>query len=188
MGAIWCMYSVDARPEDRRTGYLGWKESEVTADGCGPGIECVFWMLIFSARSFIFFPGAGASLDRELASCKNRASGRVDISSSSADNEESELPEDLLRRFVGLEDCCAHSGTGCNTSNCLLNRLEYSFPLTISSDSFTRSFRSRVCPASETFNRSSSLSSHAGASPSSVSSASSKGTSAFESPFGATES
>jgi hypothetical protein len=112
-------------------------------------------------------PVVGAVLVRELAFCNIRARGRVERSSSSTsmsleDIEESEPAEDLRRRFAGLEDC-AHSGTVFKTSNCLRNRLVYSLPLTISSAPLTLSFRSREFPASEIANRSSSLSSQAGA-------------------------
>jgi len=123
-------------------------------------------------------------LVRELASWSRRARGRVERSDSSTsisfeDIEESEPADDLRRRFEGLEEDCAHSGTGFSRSNCLLNLLVYSFPLTISSSSLTRSFRNRVFPANETANRSSSLSSQAGAFPPWPSSEPGRGTNAL---------
>lgn len=107
---------------------------------------------------------------RDPASCKSRASGRTErsISSpsiSSEDIEESDPAEDLRRRLAERPDGFAHSGTGCSLSNCLCKRVVYSLPLTRSSSSLTRSFRSRELPASDTVNRSSSLSSQTGASP-----------------------
>jgi len=41
VGAIWWRYRVDAGPEERRTGYSGWKDRDVTADGCVRGMSLV---------------------------------------------------------------------------------------------------------------------------------------------------
>lgn len=124
-----------------------------------------------SGRSFGRFVELTGVLVREPASWSNRASGRVERSESSTsisfdDIEESEAADDLRRRFAGRAEGSAHSGTGFKRSNCLLNRFVYSLPLIISSPSLTRSFRNREFPASETANRSSSLSSHAAPPPS----------------------
>ena len=115
---------------------------------------------------------------RSLA--RGRAERSESMSMSLEDAEESEPADDLRRRFAGL-NVCAQSGTGFRSSNCRRNRTAYSLPLTTSSFSFTRSFRSRGFPASDTINRSSSLSSHAGASLPSLSSKFVIGTSSLES-------
>jgi hypothetical protein len=140
----------------------------VTAEGWVKGISRLRWISRTSGRSFGRFPGAGGVRDKELAFWRNLARGRVERSDSSTsisleDNEELDPAEDLRRLFVSLEDGRAHSGTGFRSSNCLRNRFVYSVPLTTSSAALILSFRSREFPASETANRSSSLSSHAGA-------------------------
>ena len=56
----------------------------------------------------------------------------------------------------------AQSGVGFRLSKCCCRRRIYSFPLTKSSFSLTRSFRRRLSVANETTRRSSSLSTHAG--------------------------
>lgn len=123
-----------------------------------------------SGRSLGFLVELTCVLVREPAFWSSLARGRVERSASSTsisseDIEESEPADDLRRRFAGLDEGNAHSGTGFRRSNCLRNRFVYSLPLTTSSVSFTRSFRNREFPASETVNRSSSLSSQAAASP-----------------------
>jgi hypothetical protein len=92
------------------------------------GISRVRWMSRTSGRSFERFPVVDGARVRELASCRSRASGSVDKSESSTsipsdEIEESEPAEDLRRRFAGLAEGCAHSGTGCRSSNCLRSRL-----------------------------------------------------------------
>jgi hypothetical protein len=109
-----------------------------------------------SGRSLRRLPVTGAARASELESCRSRARGRAERSSSSMsisfeDIEELESAEDLRRRFVGLDDC-AHSGTGFKTSNCRRNLLVYSLPLTISSVSSMRSFRNREFPARDIAN------------------------------------
>jgi hypothetical protein len=32
LGLTWCMYRVELGPEERSSGYVGWKDSDVTAD------------------------------------------------------------------------------------------------------------------------------------------------------------
>jgi hypothetical protein len=118
---------------------------------------------------------------REPAFWRSRARGRVErseVSRSMSDSEpmeESDVAEDLLRRLVGRSVGMAHSGVGFRVSNCRRRRLVYSLPLTTSSASFVRSFRNRGLFARETISLSSSLSSHAGASPLSDSSSSEDG-------------
>jgi hypothetical protein len=123
-----------------------------------------------SGRSFPHWPLADARV-KEPAFCNSLASGKVDRSCLSTsisydDTEDSEEAEDLLRRFAGLSEGSAHSGAGLSRSNCLRSRLVYSLPLIISSASLTLSFRNLGFPARDTIKRSSSLSSHTGASPS----------------------
>jgi len=105
-------------------------------------------MSITSGRSFGRFPLVGV-LESDPASWRRRARGNVDRSASSTsisseDIEDAEPAEDLLRRFAGRAEDCAHSGTGFNSSNCLRSLFVYSLPLITSSLSLTRSFRSRV--------------------------------------------
>lgn len=50
------------------TGYSGWKDRDVMAEGCVRGISRVRWMSRTSGRSFDRFPVAGGVLVRELAS------------------------------------------------------------------------------------------------------------------------
>jgi hypothetical protein len=131
------------------------------------GMSFVRCMSRTSGRS-LRLPPADVRVN-EPAFCSSLARGRVERSSSSTsisfeDMEEAEEAEDLLRRFAGLSDD-AHSGTGLSRWNCRRNRLVYSLPVTISSVSVTLSFRNLGFPASETMSRSSSLSSHAAASP-----------------------
>lgn len=140
------------------------------ADDWTRGIDRVCCMSSTSGRSFAFFPKLTGVLLREPALCRILAKGNVERSSLSIsmpldETEVSDPADDLRRLFVGLGDACAHSGTGLRRSKCVRRRLVYSPPLTVSSPSFTRSFRSRELPASDTTNLSSSLSSHAGASP-----------------------
>ena len=83
----------------------------------------------------------------------------------------SELAGDLRRLLwacLFAAEVFAHSGTGYNRSNWRRSRFVYSLPLTRSSESEIRSLRSRGLEARETTMRSSSLSNHAGESPSSV--------------------
>lgn len=86
---------------------------------------------------------------------------------SSSEAMASELSEELevLCCFLGVRfftaEGFAHSGTGYRRSNWRRNRFAYSLPLTRSSDSEIRSFRSRGFEARETTIRSSSLSTHA---------------------------
>ena len=153
-------------------------------DGCTFGIDRVCWISRTSGRSFGRFVLVGV-LDRDPAFWRRRASGKVDRSDSSTsisleDRDDTEPAEERLRRFAGREDGWAHSGTGFKRSNCLLNRFVYSLPLTISSSSFTRSFLNLESPASDIANRSSSLSSQAGASTPPLSEEA-RGTSRFES-------
>lgn len=127
VGAMWWRKRVDAGPDDSMTGYSGWNDKDVIADGCVRGISRVLWISSTSGRSFACFPAAGCDRVRELASCNSRASGRVERLDSSTsisfdDIEESDPAEDLRRRLTGRAEC-AHSGTGCRSSNCLLNRL-----------------------------------------------------------------
>lgn len=143
------------------------------ADGCVRGISLVLWISRTSGRSFVRFDVVAVRVS-ELTSCSILARGSVERSGSSTsisldETEEVELAESLLWRFAGLE-WSAHSGTGFRRSNCLRSRLEYSLPLTTSSASLIRSFRSRGLPARETASRSSSLSSQgSGSSPASSS-------------------
>lgn len=158
---------MDAGPEESNTGYSGWKQRDVIEDGCMRGIALVCCISMTSGRSFVRLAPLCTVLVKDPASCNMRAKGSVDnpVSSTSIsleDIEESEPADDLRRRFAGLEECCAHSGSGFRRSYCLLNRLVYSLPLTKSSSSLMRSFRSRVSLASEISIRSSALSSHAG--------------------------
>ena len=141
-------------------------------EGCVPGMSRVRWISITSGRSLDRLIAEDGILARDPASWRSRARGKVErsessrsIPSSSEEIDDPDAAEDLRLRFVGREEGCAHSGTGFSRSNCLRNRFVYSLPLTISSLSFTRSFRSRLFPASDTTNRSSSLSSQAGPSP-----------------------
>jgi hypothetical protein len=164
-------------------------------DGWTPGISLVRWMSITSERSLARLAVLAGVLVRDPASWSRRASGRVErsessksISSSSEDIEEPDTADDLRRRFVGRDEGCAHSGTGFKRSNCLRSRFVYSLPLTMSSLSLTRNFRDRAFPAREIANRSSSLSSQAGASPPSSSSDPIRGINAFESIVGGPES
>lgn len=108
---------------------------------------------------------------REFELRRSCASGWADIDSSSmsissSDRDELDEAEDLRRRFEGGSEVDAQSGTGFKRSNCRLNRFTYSGPVTISSASVTRNFRSRGFPAREIVNLSSSLSCQAGSSPS----------------------
>jgi hypothetical protein len=87
----------------------------VTAEGCVIGMSLVRCISSTSGRSFTRLLAGVRVKESELRS--NRASGRVDRSSSSRsmpsdDIEEDEETEDLLRRFTGLSDGRAHSGTG----------------------------------------------------------------------------
>ena len=97
-----------------------------------------------------------------------RFSESTDI--SLADPSLSELADSskLFLRFLcdvfRLGGGFAHSGTGYSRSNCCRKRLIYSLPVTRSSASVCRSFRSRGLDAKDTTMRSSSLSTHAGAS------------------------
>lgn len=86
------------------------------AEGWMSGMSRVRWISRTSGRSLGRLPVAGAVRVREPASCRSRARGRVERSSSSIsmlseDVEELEPADDLRRRFDGLDDC-AHSGTG----------------------------------------------------------------------------
>lgn len=79
------------------------------------GISLVRWISSTSGRSFTFL-FAGIRV-KEFEFCSNLASGRVEKSPSSTsipfdDMEDDEEAEDLLRRFAGLPDGSAHSGTG----------------------------------------------------------------------------
>lgn len=127
-------------------------------------------MSMTSGRNLVRFP-LGAVLEREDASCSSLASGRVDKSSSSTsfpaeDIEEPDEAEDRRRRFVGRpDDANTHSGVGLRRWNCCRNRFVYSRPGIMSSVSLTLNFRNLESLARETISRSSSLSSHAGASP-----------------------
>jgi hypothetical protein len=87
----------------------------VTAEGCVMGISLVRCISSTSGRSFTRLL-AGVRV-KELELCNNRASGRVERSPSSTsipfeDMDDDEEAEDLLRRFAGLSDGSAHSGTG----------------------------------------------------------------------------
>jgi hypothetical protein len=146
-------------------------------EGWTSGISRARCMSSTSGRSFGRLFVLTGVLVSDPASCNNRAKGSVDRSESSMsisfeDSEEFEAAEDLRRRFGGRVASCAHSGTEFRRSNCRRSRLVYSFPLTTSSPSFIRSFRRRGFPARDIVNRSSSLSSHAGAPPSFPSSSS----------------
>ncbi len=101
----------------------------------------------------------------------DRSSDPTDMSSTEAlASELSEAVEDFLRfldAFVFAAEEFAQSGTGYSRSNWRRSRLLYSFPLTKSSDSEILSFRSLGLDTRETTTRSSSLSTHAAALPSS---------------------
>lgn len=133
----------------------------------------VRWISMTSARSLrrVTEDVEGVSMSC-VAFCKSLASGWLDRSSESIDISSTEsffselwlAFEVRLRlleaRFAAVEGF-AHSGTGCNRSNCRRNRLVYSFPSIKSSDSVNRNLRSRGLDAKETVIRSSSLSTHA---------------------------
>jgi hypothetical protein len=93
-------------------------------------------------------------------------SSSMDISVSEASGDSAWPLEELLRRLLRSDEFSfvylAHSGVGWRRSYCLLRRLIYSLPSITSSASVLRSFRRRVCEASETEIRSSSLSTQAG--------------------------
>ena len=142
---------------------------EVTASLCVSGMSRVRWISITSGRSFL------ALLDlsplRALASRRNLSSGSADASEPSRSispdaSEPLSLPaDDRRRRLEGLSSGSrAQSGSGFRRRYCCRSLFMYSVPETTSSASLIRSFRSCVVLARDIANRSSSLSSHAGAS------------------------
>lgn len=137
------------------------------------GISRVRWMFMTSGRNLPRLESAEA-VTREFELRRSCASGWAEsdssMSMSSSDRDELDEAEDLRRRFEGGSEVDAQSGTGFRRSNCRLRRFTYSGPVTISSASLTRNFRSRGFPAREIVNLSSSLSCQAGSSPSDCSS------------------
>ncbi|CRJ84794.1 hypothetical protein BN1708_009148 [Verticillium longisporum] len=152
VGLMWWRNSTDATLDESSTGYSGWKERLPTAA-----------FLLFLPSSL---PARRPTSRSSFSSGAAESSLSLSSASSSSEllEESDAAADDLLLLLAGLPSASlAHFGRGFSARYWRRSLCAYSAPVTTSSLSAIRSLRSCDTPASDTVNRSSSLSSQAGA-------------------------